>query len=377
MTRRAPGNRERALEDSVDVALIGLAASGKTSLLKALAAGHLPARSGANEPAVAVVKVPDDRLDRLAKLVSARKTTYLELRLLDFPSLTTGKKGPSAQVLGVLATADLLVHVVRAFQNDNVPHPLESVDPERDIAALDLELALADLGIIERRIERLKVETRSLAAGARGAQERELALLNRLKMGLEAGGAVRAMGLTPEEQALLSGFNLITAKPMLVVLNIDETDLPEFEAIEARARDRFAGAGRSVIALAARAEGDVAELDEQEAVEFRRELGLPETPAAGRLLQEAVSLLGLITFYTAGEQDTHAWSVPARTPAVKAAGRIHSDIERGFIRAEVLGWDELLDAGSHAEAKKRGVMRVEGKTYEVADGDVINVLFNV
>jgi GTP-binding protein YchF len=361
----------------LDVALIGLAASGKTSLLKALAAGHLPARAGVNEPAVAVVKVPDDRLDRLAKLVSARKTTYLELRLLDFPSLTTGKKGPTPQVLGVLATADLLVHVVRAFQNDNVPHPLESVDPERDIAALDLELALADLGIVERRIERLKVETRSLAAGARGAQERELGVLERLKTALEAGGAVRAMGLSPEEQALLAGFNLITAKPMLVVLNIDEADLPELEAIEARARERLAGAGRSVIALAARAEGDVAELEEQEAVEFRRELGLPETPAAGRLLQEAVSLLGLITFYTAGEQDTHAWSIPAGTPAVKAAGRIHSDIERGFIRAEVLGWDELLDAGSHAEAKKRGVMRVEGKTYEVADGDVINVLFNV
>jgi GTP-binding protein YchF len=345
--------------------------------LKALAAGHLPGRSGANEPVMAVVKVPDERLDRLATLVSARKTTYLELRLLDFPSLTVGKKGPSAQVLGVLATADLLVHVVRAFNDESVMHPLETVDPARDIAALDLELALADLGIIERRIERLTVETRSLAAGARGAQERELALLRRLKEGLEAEAPVRSMGLSTEEQAVLSGFNLITAKPMLIVLNIDEADLPRIDAIESEARERFAGPATNVIAVAARAEGDVAELEPDEAVEFRRELGLPETPVAGRLLQEAVSLLGLITFYTAGEQDTRAWSVPAGTPAVKAAGRIHSDIERGFIRAEVLGWEELLDAGSHAEAKKRGVMRIEGKTYEVVDGDVINVLFNV
>ena len=337
----------------------------------------MPGRSSANEPSVAVVKVPDERLERLAALVSARKTTYLELRLLDFPSLTVGKKGPSAQVLGVLATADLLVHVVRDFKDESVMHPLESIHPARDIAALDLELALADLGIIERRIERLKVETRSLAAGARGAQEREMTVLTRLKEGLEAEKPVRSLGLTVEEQALLSGYNLITAKPMLIVLNIDEADLPRIEAIESEARERFAGPGTSVIAVAARAEGDVAELDEEEAIEFRRELGLPETPVAGRLLQEAVSLLGLITFYTAGEQDTRAWSIPAGTPAVKAAGRIHSDIERGFIRAEVLGWEELLSAGTHAEAKKRGVMRVEGKTYEVVDGDVINVLFNV
>jgi ribosome-binding ATPase len=337
----------------------------------------MPGRSGPNEPTIAVVKVPDERLERLATLVSARKTTYLELRLLDFPSLTVGKKGPSAQILGVLATADLLVHVVRDFKDESVVHPLESVDPARDIAALDLELALADLGIIERRIERLNAETRSLAASNRGAQERELAVLRRLKEGLEAEKPVHSMGLSPEERAILSGYNLITAKPMLIVLNIDETDLPRIEEIEADARARFAAPGTSVIAVAARAEGDVAELEADEAAEFRRELGLPETPVAGRLLQETVSLLGLITFYTAGEQDTRAWSVPAGTPAVKAAGRIHSDIERGFIRAEVLGWQELLDAGTHAEAKKRGIMRVEGKTYEVADGDVINVLFNV
>jgi hypothetical protein len=361
----------------MDVALVGLASSGKTTLLKALAAGHLPGHSGSNEPAVAVVKVPDDRLDRLAALVGARKTTYLELRLLDFPSLSVGKKGPAAQLLGSLSTADLLVHVVHAFNDPAVPHPLDTVDPQRDIAALDLELALADLGIVERRIERLTAEMRSVAAGARGVQERELAVLRRLKDGLEAEKPVRALGLTDEEQAVLSGFNLITAKPLLIVLNIDESDAARSAEIEAGARERYAGSSTSVIAVAAKAEADVAELPEEDAVEFRRELGLPETPAAGRLLQEAVSLLGLITFYTAGPQDTHAWAITAGTPAVKAAGRIHSDIERGFIRAEVIAYDDFVAAGSHAEAKRRGTLRLEGKTYEVADGDVINVLFNV
>ena len=361
----------------MDIALVGLASSGKTSLLRALAAGHLPGHSGVNEPAVAVVKVPDERLDRLAALVNARKTTYLELRLLDFPSFTVGKKGPPPQLLGALSTADLIVHVVRAFRDESIAHPLERIDPARDIAAVELELILADLGVIERRIERLAVESRSLAAGARGAQERELALLRRLKEALETEKSVRSLGLTPDEKALLAGFNLLTAKPLLLVLNIDESDASRLEQIEAEASAAHSGPEADVIALPAKAEADVAELEADEAAEFRRELGLPPTAAAERLLQETVSLLGLITFYTVGPQDTHAWSVPAGTPAVKAAGRIHSDIERGFIRAEVLGWQDLLAAGSHAEAKRRGMLRLEGKTYEVRDGDVINVLFNV
>jgi hypothetical protein len=361
----------------LDIAIVGLQSSGKTTLLTALAAGHLPQHGSAGEPLVAAVKVPDERLERLAALVAARKTTHLELRLLDFPSLSTGRKGPPAQLLGLLSTVDLIVHVVRAFRDESVPHPLESVDPARDITALELELALADLGIIERRIDRLTVEMRSLAAGARGPQEREAVLLRRLKEALEAEKPVRAIGLGSEEKALLAGFNLITAKPLLLLLNIDEVDLGRAEDIERDLEARFGGPGTSVIAVAVRAEAEVSELAPDEAEEFRRELALPQQPVGARLLQQAVSLLGLITFYTMAPQDTHAWSVPAGTPAVKAAGRIHSDIERGFIRAEVIGWQDLLAAGSHAEAKRRGLQRLEGKTYEVRDGDVINVLFNV
>jgi GTP-binding protein YchF len=361
----------------VDIALIGLASSGKTTLLKALAAGHLPHHAAVNEPLTAVVKVPDERLDRLATMVQAKKTTYLELRIHDYPSFAVGKKGPPPQLLGSLATNDLLVHVVRAFGDESVPHPQGSVDPERDIAALDLELAFADLGIIERRLERLTVEMRSLAAGARGNQEREMALLQRLKAALEQEKPLRTLPLAPDEKTVLGGFNLLTLKPLLIVLNVDEGNAQAAGALEARYREKLAGAGFGVIAIAAKAEADMAELSDEEAAEFRKELGLAEQPAAARVLSEVVSLLGLISFFTAGPQDTHAWSVPSGTPAVKAAGRIHSDIERGFIRAEVIGWQELLEAGSQAEAKRRGLLRIEGKAYEVKDGDVINVLFNV
>jgi hypothetical protein len=217
---------------------------------------------------------------------------------------------------------------------------------------------------------------RSLAAGARGAYERETALLTRLKEGLEASQSIRSQNLTADETALLGGYNFLTQKPLLIVLNVDETG-DGGEALASAIRERFGGAGVAVETAAARAEAELAELEPAEAREFRAEMGLAGEPAVARILQAAVSLLGLITFITAGPQDTHAWSVAAGTTALKAAGRIHSDIERGFIRAEVIGWQELLDCGSLAEARKRGLLRIEGKAYVVADGDVINVLFNV
>jgi ribosome-binding ATPase YchF (GTP1/OBG family) len=186
---------------------------------------------------------------------------------------------------------------------------------------------------------------------------------------------VRGQGLTPDEQAIIAGYNLLTGKPTLIVLNVDEGSdgRRQVAAIE----ERFGGPGVAVVAVAARAEADLAELEADEAAAFREEMGLTGEPAAAAVMQAAVTLLGLISFFTAGPQDTHAWSIAAGNTVQKAAGRIHSDIERGFIRAEVIGWQELLDCGSTVEAKKRGLLRVEGKSYIVQDGDVINVLFNV
>src|ERR1043166_2053456 len=264
-----------------DIALVGLGLSGKTSLLRALAAGHLPQHASPSEPAVATVKVPDDRLDRLADLVHARKTTYLELRIFDFPSFSVGKKGPPPQLLGQLSTCDLLVHVVRAFEDEALAHPSGGVNPERDVTALDLELALADLAIVERRIERATAEMRSLAAGARGAYERELAVLGKLKAGLESEVPIRIQGVAEEELASLSGFNLLTAKPLLVVLNVSEAEAGRTAEIEAEAKEHFKG-GVGVVALAAKTEADLTELTEEEAAEFRSELGLPPEPPTGR-----------------------------------------------------------------------------------------------
>jgi ribosome-binding ATPase len=345
--------------------------------MKALAAGHLPHHASPGEPAVAVVKVPDARLVRLAELVKAKKVTHLELRIFDFPSLSVGRKGPSPQLLGSLSTADLLVHVVRGFTDESVAHPLGSVDPVRDIEALQLELTFADLSIIERRLDRLAAEMRSVKAGARGASEREFELLQRLRAGLEAEQPIREQGLSSEDEALLGGFNFLTLKPMLVVLNISEADAARTSEVEAEARARLSRQAVPVVAFAARAEADVAELSPEEAAEFRNELGLPRTPAAARMLQEVVSVLGRITFYTIGPVEARASSIPAGTPASRAAGRVHSDMERGFIRAEVIQCEDLLAAGGHAEAKRKGLLRTEGKSYLVQDCDVINVLFNV
>src|SRR3954468_8472232 len=263
----------------MDIAIVGLAGSGKTSLLKALAAGHLPAHGSPNEAVMAVVKVPDTRLDALATLVVAKKTTYLELRMLDFPALTAGKKGPAPQLLGQLSTADLMVHVVRAYGDDDV-------DPARDVAAVDLELALADLGVVDRRIERLTSELRAVAAGQRGVKETEMNLLKRLKDVLEQEQPIRSLDLTVEEKTMLGGFNLLTEKPLLIVLNVSEDDAAKAEEIEDAARKTYAGGPRTGgIAVAAGAEADVAELPPEEAAEFRKELGLQAEPVAERVMQ--------------------------------------------------------------------------------------------
>ncbi len=325
---------------------------------------------------IAVIKVPDPRLQRLAAMFQPKKVTPAEVRLHDLPAPFRRDVALAPQHASSLASADGLIHVVRAFQRQDVPHPQGFVDPHRDIAALELELAFYDLGIVERRLERLDMAVRSARPGEREAGERELRLLRRVREHLEQEVPLRSQPLAPEELKQLAGYGFLTLKPVLLAINIDESDVPRTAAIEADFRSRYAGGKSGVVALCAGLEAELAELPEEEAAQFRRELGSTE-PVAQRLLASAYQVLGYVTFYTVVGEECRAWPVPAGTTALAAAGRIHSDMERGFIRAEVIAYEVLLEVGSLAEARRHGLLRTEGKQYVVQDGDVLHILFHV
>ena len=360
----------------MDLALVGLSQSGKTTVFQALTAGHGSAAADGRGEAIGAVKVPDERLQKLGVLVGAKKITPLELVLHDLPPLFERGAAPSGTAAETLARADALIHVVRAFQRDDVPHPAGSVDPERDIIAFDAEVVLNDLAIVERRLEKLDTTARTAKPAEREAAQRESELLSRVKAHLDAGTPLRDVLTEPADVKALANFGLLSLKPMLVLVNIGESDVGERDAIEAKFRESCAKPHTGVAALCARLEAELAELPPDEAAEFRAEMGAGEG-ATDRVLDAIRGMLGLVTFFTAGEKDTRAWTVPEGATVLQAAGKIHTDIERGFIRAEVIAWDKLLELGSHNEARKAGQLRQEGRTYVVQEGDVINVLFNV
>ena len=362
----------------MDLGIVGLARSGKTTLFDALTRGHAHTGGfGSLEPGIGVVKVPDERLDKLSALIKAKKITHLEVRFLDFPGSLSlrGEATPPAYIAS-LAQCDALVHVVRAFRDESVAHPEGSVDPQRDIANVDLELAFGDMAALERRASKLDIEVRSARAGEREAGERELALLARLREALENEQPLRAQELSPDERRMISGYQLLTNKPLIIVVNIDEADVARADEIERELAGQHSGRGVKVAVICATLERELIDLTESEAAEFRTELGLAEG-GLDRVVQLSQQALGLITFFTVGEQEGRAWAVAAGASIFEAAGKIHTDIQRGFIRAEVIGWQDLLDCGSYAEARKRGLLRTEGKQYITQDGDTIHVLFNV
>jgi len=258
---------------------------------------------------------------------------------------------------------DVLVHVVRAFEEPSVPHPEGSIDAQRDIEMMELELTLADLGVVEKRIERLEADVKK----GRKGELQDLAVLTRAKDALSEGRPLRE-ALSLEEREALRGYALLTAKPMLLVVNIGEND--------ARALDLKEKPGLAVAYVSARIESEIAELSAEEAKSFRDEMGLSEG-AVERVVRAAFELMGVITFYTAGDTESHAWIVPRKTRAVKAAGTIHSDIERGFIRAEVVPYDVLVREGSWNACRDKGLLRLEGKDYPIAEADVVYFRFNV
>lgn len=362
----------------MDLGIIGYQRSGKTTVFNAVTRGN--AATGAYgagvQPNIGVVKVPDERLDKLAKLFDPKKFTLADIRYIDFPgdAFSSGQ-GPSPQFLAQLARCDALIHVARAFTDETVAHPSGSVDAARDIAAMNLELAFADAAFIEKRLERIEANMRSIKTSERGEAERERALLERLKAGLEADKPLREQEMSPDEQKLLVNYQFLTDKPLLIVVNIDEGEA----AKTAETEQQFAvggGAHTAVAAISGKIEQELAQMSDEDAAEFRNDLGITE-PGLDRMIRMSYQLTGLISFFTVGPDECRAWNVQAGATAPVAAGRIHTDLEKGFIRAEVVHWDDLLSAGSMAEAKKNAKVRQEGKAYVVQDGDCLNILFNL
>jgi ribosome-binding ATPase len=366
----------------VQIAIVGLAASGKSTVFNTLTRGHAATGGfGGLTVNTGVVKVPDERLTTLTGLFKPKREVPADVTYVDLPAPPAiaeagGAPDIPADQLARLRNADALLHVVRAFDDPSVPHPDGSVDAWRDIERLDLEFVLADLGVAERRVEKLRTSGRHGTPAEREANERELAVLERLLPALREGHPVRDLRLTEDDARPLRGFRFLTEKPVLVLLNIGEADIASAPALVADMTARYAHEASMVEALSARIEMEIGELDDDEAAVFREDMGLQES-SLERVIRLSYRLLGLISFFTAGPDETRAWTVPHGATAVDAAGVIHSDLARGFIRAEVVSYEDLVALGSIAEARRQGRLRSEGKTYRVRDGDVVEILFNV
>jgi GTP-binding protein YchF len=363
--------------------IIGLPSSGKSTVFNALSRSTAETGSfgGDDEPNLATVKVPDERLDTLTELFQPQRRVPADVQYLDVRGIDKGvsEQGMSGQLLGHLSQGDALVHVVRAFEDEPTPHPEGSVDPARDIETMNLELAFSDLAVVDKRLQRVIQQLPKMKGAEREAYEREQRLMERLKATLEADTPLREIvdELEEEDRKTLRGFGLLTIKPMLVLVNLGETQLGETgETLIARLREQFATPGVAVDGLAGKIEMEIGQLEPDDAAVFLEDLGIAES-SRDRIIRISFELLGLIPFFTVGPDECRAWTIRRGTPAVEAAGTIHSDIQRGFIRAEIVSYQDLIDAGSMAESKKRGTFRREGKTYIVEDGDVINFLFNV
>jgi GTP-binding protein YchF len=366
----------------MQIAIVGLAGSGKTTVFNTLTRGHAETGGfGGLELHVGAVKVPDERLERLAEIFKPKKVVQADVTYVDLPAPPASSEGRvgteelPAEHLARLRESDALLHVVRAFEDPAHPHPEGSVDPARDLERLDFEFVIADLALVDRRLERLKTSGRHGTPAEREANEREEIVLIRLKDALEGGRPIRDVELEDHEEKAIRGFRFLTQKPVLVLLNIGEGDLPKADELVAGLRARYEHRQTLVDSLSARIEMELGELEPDEAAVFMEELGIAES-SLGRVIALSYRLLGLISFLTAGPDEVRAWPIRDGSTAVDAAAAIHTDLAKGFIRAETVAYEDLLALGSMAEARKAGRLRSEGKTYRVRDGDVLEVLFS-
>src|SRR5580698_4873984 len=352
----------------MQTAIVGLPMVGKTSLFTILTGVHESARVGLLEARVGVTKVPDARLDALAKIFDPPKITFATVEYLDFPAISK-ESLRDPKYLASLRVVDAMAHVLRVFESDTVPHEAGSVDPVRDFEDVEMELILSDLVVVEKRIERVQKE---LKRGKNVEFEKELELLLRIKVELEANRAVRVLDFTDEDEKRIRGFQFLSQKPMLCVLNLGEEDAARLYEIEEQYRNGpLAGRkGTGVTAICGKIEAELAELSADDAREMLASYGLKDR-GLERLISATYALQGLMSFLTAGETEVRAWTIPMNSTAQKAAGAIHSDFEKKFIRAEVVNWKNLIDLGGYPGVKEKGLLRLEGKEYIVKDGDVL------
>jgi hypothetical protein len=358
-------------------AIIGLSNSGRTTIFNALTGLNLEVTiypTLSPEPHTGVVKVPDARVERLAEIFKPKKTTQATVEYIDYIGLTKGDMEQNRKVFDLIKDADAIVHVVRVFEDESIVHPMGSVNPIRDAETVELEMIFGDLELVDKRLERME------QGGKRGKKpdEAEQKLLFKCKEALENETALRDLDFSEEEQKAMRSLQFMSTRPQLIVLNVAEEDMntEKTKATTEELQSFFKGRQVRVLSLCGKIEMEIAQLPHDEAKAFLDDIGIAE-PALNKLIHLSYDLLGLISFLTAGEDEVKAWTIRKGTEAQKAAGKIHSDIERGFIRAEVVAYDDFIAHGTMAAAKDKGLVRLEGKTYEIKDGDIINFRFNV
>ncbi len=362
--------------------IVGLSKSGKSTVFNALTRGRAETTASIqafDQPNLGVAQVSDPRLDTLTAMFSPERTIPAEIHYTDIPGAAeTPGKGHAigGLFLNTLQQTDALLVVARAFQNPSVPHLEGTIDPYRDAATMQLELAFSDLIILERRAQRLEKDLKGAKSTERDRIQRESAFIDRLKEGLEANIPVREQSLSSEEQRTIATYQFLTAKPLLILFNIDEEQLPNVDSLEQEMTLRLDAPGAGIATMCGKLEMELAQMDPKDELEFRTSLDAGESGAA-KMVRLSYHLVGLVSFFTTGPDEVKAWTIPMDTPADQAARRIHSDMERGFIRAEVVSYSDLNRCGSIADARRQGLLRAEGRTYPVRDGDVITFLFNV
>jgi len=369
------------MSTNLEVGIVGLPNVGKSTLFNAITKAGAEAANYpfcTIEPNIGVVEVPDSRLDQLAVMFKPKKTTPTAMRFVDIAGLVKGAstgEGLGNKFLAHIREVDAIAQVVRCFTDENVTHVEGKLDPLRDIDIINTELCLADLETVEKRIERVG---KLLKTGDKKKAQIELDVFTKVKAGLQQAEPARRLSLTEDEYLIVKETNLLTLKPVVFVANLGEDELaaPEENSYYLQVKEYALKEAAEVIAVSAKVEAEIAELEENEAKMFLEELGLNES-GLDKLIRVSYSLLGLMNFFTAGEPEVRAWTIRKGTKAPQAAGKIHSDIERGFIRAEIVSFDDLMACGSNQGAKEKGLVRLEGKEYIMQDGDVTYFRFNV